>query len=65
MISLGTCFVVAGDERNALIKELKTVMLEYCDLDCGWKLENIILNDIEKSLAEEWNINKIDEVSFV
>ncbi|XP_054266912.1 E3 SUMO-protein ligase NSE2-like [Macrosteles quadrilineatus] len=50
-----------GEERKAQIKELKTVMLEYCDLDNNWKLEKKMLSEIDRSLAEENNINKIDE----
>lgn len=51
-----------GEERNAQLQELKTVMLEYCDLDNNWKLEKKIVSEVEKSLAEECNINKIDEM---
>uniref|UniRef100_A0A1B6LL20 E3 SUMO-protein ligase NSE2 n=1 Tax=Graphocephala atropunctata TaxID=36148 RepID=A0A1B6LL20_9HEMI len=51
-----------GEERNAQLKELKTVMQEYCDLDNNWRLEKRTISEIEKSLTEECNINNIDEM---
>lgn len=39
-------------------------MLEYCDLDNNWKLEKKVLSEMERSLAEDTNINKIDEVAL-
>lgn len=53
---------VSDEERYTQLEELKSVMLEYCDLDNNWKHEKQILSKIDKSLREDINVNNIDEV---
>lgn len=53
---------VSDEERYTQLEELKSVMLEYCDLDNNWKHEKQILSKLDKSLREDSNVNNIDEV---
>lgn len=53
---------VSDEERYTQLEELKSVMLEYCDLDNNWKHEKQILSKVDKSLREDSNVNNIDEV---
>lgn len=53
---------VSDEERYTQLEELKSVMLEYCDLDNNWKHEKQILSEVDKSLREDSNVNNIDEV---
>lgn len=53
---------VSDEERYTQLEELKSVMLEYCDLDNNWKHDKQILSKVDKSLREDSNVNNIDEV---
>lgn len=53
---------VSDEERYTQLEELKSVMLEYCDLDNNWKHEKQILSKVDNSLREDSNVNNIDEV---
>lgn len=56
---------VSDEERYTQLEELKSVMLEYCDLDNNWKHEKQILSKVDKSLREDSNVNNIDEVMIL
>lgn len=60
LLKLMSC--VSDEERYTQLEELKSVMLEYCDLDNNWKHEKKILSKVDKSLREDINVNNIDEV---
>lgn len=56
---------VSDEERYTQLEELKSVMLEYCDLDNNWKHEKQILSEVDNNLREDSNVNNIDEVIIV